>query len=564
MKERRDMEEKEYLQHKAQTKIKSGREPEDKALLKCASEVQGLRRLERKGEAKRKLQDGIVFRVGEPGCTKLIYPDDLPSLAGKLGRTYNPLTKQNETAAVSDYVESKLHLEKTLVLWGAGGNQKTPSAEAIAKDFAIRYNTQYIKGNGPEALKKVQDEFDRLVPVIFEEFSADDVAQNGKKLSANYFKHLLDVRNGGQVRVRNVMLHFKPLQPRIICINDTPKEWLRAIEGVKDTDKLPLEKRVLFVHVDELVITPAAVAAYEADLDEIVSAGKRRRVEHYSAAGVEISSTIPIEEPSTSAGSSSVSGMSEGDSVKTFESLWSSDETSGDESGVAPIQAADDTDPVERKCQQCQRTLPRSRKGAVCRGCKLCPPGGNKGWLREQGRIDFLGVQDIVQEACVGNKWIKEPQVEHVSDFIAHLVAASYAKPSNAGRTPQGYDFLPVGGHEFPHPNGDTRKRTLIAKEIVDTLGPSPQHRIFGIIESLASSSGGITTPLRRGPICDLSSCSSVKVRTWKRYGKVWMRCTTQTEQRWHRASPTSSVVGTITKMTSVAVALMVLGGKQR
>ena len=84
----------------------------------------------------------VSLDASEPGCTKLTYPDDVPSLAGKLGRTYNPLTKQNETATVSDYVESKLHLEKTLVLWGAGGNQKTPSAEAIAKDFAIRYNTK--------------------------------------------------------------------------------------------------------------------------------------------------------------------------------------------------------------------------------------------------------------------------------------------------------------------------------------------------------------------------------------------------------------------------------------
>ena len=91
------------------------------------------------------------------------------------------------------------------------------------------------------------------------------------------------------------MLHFKPLQPRIICVNDTPQEWLQAIEGVKDTDKLPLEKRVLFVHVDELVISPKAVAAYEADLDEIVNAGKRRRLEHYSAAGSEISSTATNE-----------------------------------------------------------------------------------------------------------------------------------------------------------------------------------------------------------------------------------------------------------------------------
>ena len=295
----KNMGEEELIQLRVQTKLaeKGDRSPgtEGHALLKCGPEIQQLRRLGKKRESQRKLQDGIVFRIDDSNCTKLVYPDDVPKLAGKVGQTYNPLTKENETVTLSEYVDTKLHLEKTLVLWGAGGNQKTPCAEAIAKEFAIRYDTKYIKGNGPEALKKVQEEFERLVPVIFEEFSADDVAQNGKKLSANYFKHLLDVRNGGQVRVRNVMLHFKPLQPRIICINDTPKEWLQAIEGVKDTDKLPLEKRVLFVHVDELVISPKAVAAYEADLDEIVNAGKRRRLEHYSTASSEISSTATNE-----------------------------------------------------------------------------------------------------------------------------------------------------------------------------------------------------------------------------------------------------------------------------
>ena len=96
--------------------------------------------------------------------------------------------------------------------------------------------------------------------------------------------------------------------------------------------------------------------------------------------------------------------------------------------------------------------------------------------------MDFDAVQNIVREARAGTRWIKEAQVEHVSDFIAHLVAASYAKPENVQRTAPGYDFLPVGGHEFPHPNGDVRKRTLIAQEVVDTLGPDAQHRILGII----------------------------------------------------------------------------------
>ena len=67
------------------------------------------------------------------------------------------MTKKNEKVTLSEYVETRLRLEKTLVLCGAGGNQKTPSAEAIAKEFAIAYNKCYINGNGPEALKHVQD-----------------------------------------------------------------------------------------------------------------------------------------------------------------------------------------------------------------------------------------------------------------------------------------------------------------------------------------------------------------------------------------------------------------------
>ena len=38
-------------------------------------------------------------------------------------------------------------------------------------------------------------------------------------------------------------------------------------------------KRLFFVHIDEPVIAPAAVAAHEDDLDAIVAQGKRRRLE---------------------------------------------------------------------------------------------------------------------------------------------------------------------------------------------------------------------------------------------------------------------------------------------
>ena len=196
------------------------------------------------------------------------------------------------------------------------------------------------------------------------------------------------------MRARNVMLNFKPLQPRIICINDTPKEWLQAIEGVKDTDKLPLEKRVLFVHVDELVISPGAVAAYEADLDDIVKAGKRRRLEHYSeysAMDIEVSSTVLNEEPSASAGSSSISGKSDADSVGALDSLWSCDESSDDEGSAIT-------------------TIFRPLQG------------------REQAAIDYKEVEQIVKEATRINTYIKAAyHREHIADFLGHLVAASFA-----------------------------------------------------------------------------------------------------------------------------------------
>ena len=139
--------------------------------------------MEEKREATRKLQDGIVFRVGEPGCTQLVYPNDLWGIVGKAGQTFDPLTRKRVTAPMSTYVETKMHFEKALVLWGDAGMAKTPSAEAIAHDMAVRYGTnRYIRASFPEALKAVQEEFEQFIPVVFDDMSSGDASQHGKKL----------------------------------------------------------------------------------------------------------------------------------------------------------------------------------------------------------------------------------------------------------------------------------------------------------------------------------------------------------------------------------------------
>ena len=49
------------------------------------------------------------------------------------------------------------------------------------------------------------------MPVILEELSAADVSQQGRKMSANYLKQLLEIRDGGQCRVRDTCVCFHPL-----------------------------------------------------------------------------------------------------------------------------------------------------------------------------------------------------------------------------------------------------------------------------------------------------------------------------------------------------------------
>ena len=121
----------------------------------------------------------------------------MSKLAAKKGRTYDPRSQKTTSPSCDDYVYTKMHLEKVLVLWGPGGNGKTPSAEAVANCLAIGYGCdKYIKASSPESLKYAQGAFGKGVVVILEELSAGDVSQHGRKLSANYMKHLLDVTNG--------------------------------------------------------------------------------------------------------------------------------------------------------------------------------------------------------------------------------------------------------------------------------------------------------------------------------------------------------------------------------
>ena len=94
--------------------------------------------------------------------------------------------------------------------------------------------------------------------------------------------------------------------PRILCINDTPDVWLKAVEGI-ESHEVPPKKRLLFVKVDEFALDESAVEEHERDLDELVARGKKRRLEQLYGDGVESTTASGGSSPMSSPGSSEAS-----------------------------------------------------------------------------------------------------------------------------------------------------------------------------------------------------------------------------------------------------------------
>ena len=101
-----------------------------KALLAGKSEISAMRRAEEKRAAKRQLTSSVVFHVGSTG-SRLVYPRDFPQLPRKKGKTWDHETRKDVSLPLADYVDTRMHFEKVLVLWGDAGLQKMPTAAGI-------------------------------------------------------------------------------------------------------------------------------------------------------------------------------------------------------------------------------------------------------------------------------------------------------------------------------------------------------------------------------------------------------------------------------------------------
>ena len=115
----------------------------------------------------------------------------MPGLVTNLDRTFCEKARAEIEIPFTDYMDSRLHFEKVLVLWGEAGLAKSPAAKCVANYLAVSYDTSYLVASSPEALRPAVEEFRSFVPVVFEELTVNDVSQHGRKLGTSFLKHLL-------------------------------------------------------------------------------------------------------------------------------------------------------------------------------------------------------------------------------------------------------------------------------------------------------------------------------------------------------------------------------------
>ena len=224
----------------------------------------------------------FVRVLGEDGID-LTFPESF--IASRLGAIKGTMRDvgagKDRPCSIYAYVNSPLHLKLTAILWGPPEVGKSPLAEAMAARFAQMYQDgdeeNYIVTSTPDSLRLLADE-DMLVegvPIIFEELENKDRKSHARPLTANAMKHLCGVKDGGVMSARYRDFALSRKQPRIICVNSCPQDWLDAITD-DARDQEALRKRVIFFEVAEPVITSSSNDSLEIELSSFFNDGFTR------------------------------------------------------------------------------------------------------------------------------------------------------------------------------------------------------------------------------------------------------------------------------------------------
>ena len=255
-------------------------DPRDRLLAKQCIEVK-LKDLRRQDEEKKKVActlkylSNAAFWKGFPR-----YPQGFKHL-DRIKGTVNG----REVTLRQAVDDPELYLDKTFVFCGPPGLGKTPLALAVAAYWAlgtpgVPFEDLYVIYTGTMAnLNKVSAHgYTReLQPIVIDDSELNDPNQNRtggggdhQKLRANYIKHFLNVKDGGEVGARLKQVCLEGRVPRIVCINGEVADWVPDSVSEGDTQRAgAIDKRLAVFEVTDELVTGETKQGYTNKLKTI-------------------------------------------------------------------------------------------------------------------------------------------------------------------------------------------------------------------------------------------------------------------------------------------------------
>jgi hypothetical protein len=199
-------------------------------------------------------------------------------------RSINIATGAIVTVSLRDWVMGGLFGEKSLVIHGAAACCKTPVAKSVVAYIACALQSAdsgeafYLKVGTADSLRAAtRDGLMRPgVPILFDEVTPSVARGSRCAMSAEDVKHMTEAADSSALDGRNSDIVFAYPQPKVFTSNASePWEWFselpRGVWGFSDAQRLGMSanvlalfKRVYFMHVTAPLLSPAAIAAFQA------------------------------------------------------------------------------------------------------------------------------------------------------------------------------------------------------------------------------------------------------------------------------------------------------------
>jgi hypothetical protein len=147
---------------------------------------------------------------------------------------WNATTKQFDTATLTEYLDTSLHLTRSLLMLGEGALGKSKCIHQMCQELCIAYDKDvycFTKAIDPLGVASHQGDLRRAAAIALTDFSFS--ASRGRSYDSESMKALVDCVEGGVIKDTRWRPAQLPPVPRLIALNSDIRsygEYFRRFE----------------------------------------------------------------------------------------------------------------------------------------------------------------------------------------------------------------------------------------------------------------------------------------------------------------------------------------------